>query len=242
MSQPGPKLQAADYAAKEDWPGFFDVVSGKPPRDTLLWALKKFDEEGATRLPRRAIDLGAGEGRDTAELLRRGWRVEAIDSHPESMPRIWGRPDLMNADRLVTTRATYESCILTPCELLNASYALPFCPPTRFDEVWARIRAAIVPGGRFAGQLFGDRDTWASIPTRSHQTEARVRELLAGLEVEHFEIEENDKATSMGEAKHWHIFHIVARNPASRPASRPAHDPAGNPARKTAGETPRNHA
>jgi SAM-dependent methyltransferase len=206
---------AADYAAVADWPGFFDVVAGKPPRDTLLLALRRFDEEGAPPFPRRAIDLGAGEGRDTAELLRRGWRVEAIDGHEESMRRIWARPDLVSVDRLVTTRATYEGCVLAACDLLNASYALPFCDPARFDEVWARIGEAVVPGGRFAGQFFGDRDTWAKIPGRSHQTEARVRDMLAGWEVEHFEVEENDKPTSMGEQKHWHLFHVVARKPVS---------------------------
>jgi hypothetical protein len=213
---------AADYAAVENWPGFFDAVAGKPPRDTLLFALKRFEAEGTTPYPRRAIDLGAGEGRDTAELLRRGWRVEAIDGHEDSMRRIWARPDLVSTDRLVTTRATYEDCILTPCDLLNASYALPFCAPSRFSEVWDRIRAAILPGGRFAGQLFGDRDTWATIPGRSHQTEPRVRELLSGWELEHFEVEENDKPTSMGEQKHWHLFHVVARKPAhSRKPDRP---------------------
>lgn len=207
------KWGAADYAAVEDWPGYFDAVAGKPPRETLLLAIKAFEDEGVTRFPRVAVDLGAGEGRDTAELLRRGWRVAAIDAHPESIRRIWERPDLVNADRLTTTNSTYEECMIPACDLLNAAYALPFCNPAFFEAVWKKIGGAVRSGGRFSGQFFGDRDTWASIPGRSHQTEAQVRAMLGGWEVEHFQIEENDKPDAGGTMKHWHIFHVVARKP-----------------------------
>ena len=209
------KWGAADFAAVEDWPGYFSVIAGKPPRETLLDALKRFEADGPARFPRLAVDLGAGEGRDTAELLRRGWRVAAIDSHAESMTRIWARPDLVNTDRLTTTRASFEACLLPACDLLNASYALPFCSPPAFGEVWSRIGAAVRPGGRFAGQFFGDRDTWAAIPGRSHHTEAQARAFLDGWEVEHFQVEENDKPDSLGRNKHWHIMHVVARKPAT---------------------------
>ena len=37
--------------------------------------------------------------------------------------------------------------------------------------------------------------------------------LLAGWTVEMFEEEETDAVTPRGEAKHWHIFHVVARTP-----------------------------
>ena len=37
--------------------------------------------------------------------------------------------------------------------------------------------------------------------------------MLDGLELEMFEEEEDDGVTPRGNAKHWHIFHIVARKP-----------------------------
>ena len=95
--------------------------------------------------------------------------------------------------------------------LVNSSYSLPFCEPQHFDALWKRIVDSIEPGGRFAGQLFGDRDSWAAIPDRSHQTEARARELLAPFELEEFRIEEKDDNDAGGNPKHWHVFHIVAR-------------------------------
>lgn len=214
MAEDRTRWQAADYAAAEDWPGYFDAVSGKPARETLRRALDLFEGEGPSVEPRLAVDLGAGEGRDTAELLRRGWRVEAIDAHPESVSRIRARPDLVGTERLATTVGTFEECFIPRCSLVNASYALPFCEPSLFEGVWRKIRGAVVPWGRFAGQFFGDRDTWASIPGRTHVTEARARALLEGWVVEHFEVEESDKPDASGRPKHWHIFHIVARNPA----------------------------
>jgi trans-aconitate methyltransferase len=41
-----------------------------------------------------AVDLGCGAGRDTAELLRRGWRVLAIDAEAEAIRRLLERRDL----------------------------------------------------------------------------------------------------------------------------------------------------
>ena len=43
------------------------------------------------------------------------------------------------------------------------------------------------------------------------RTEAEA--MLDGLDVEMFEEEEADGFTPRGNAKHWHIFHVVARKP-----------------------------
>ena len=82
-----------------------------------------------------------------------------------------------------------------------------------FDALWKVIRSAIEPGGRFAGQFFGERDTWASIPDRSHHTRLRVEKLLLGLDVEYFKEDESDSVDAEGQDKHWHVFHVVARQP-----------------------------
>ncbi|HKW53315.1 MAG TPA: class I SAM-dependent methyltransferase, partial [Stellaceae bacterium] len=59
-----------------DWDEYYERVAGRPPRPTLLAALERFGAEGG----QSALDLGCGDGRDTIELLRRGWRVLAIDA------------------------------------------------------------------------------------------------------------------------------------------------------------------
>lgn len=209
----GPPKKAEHYAETRDWPGYFEVVLGKPPRETLIEALRRFEEDGGE--PGFAIDLGCGEGRDSAELLRRGWRVLAIDGHDSAFEFLKRRTDFPRAakdpGRFETVVARMEDAELPSCDLLNASFSLPFVDPARFDEVWARIAQSVKPGGRFAGQLFGERDTWASLPDRAHQTRARVDELLAAFDVEHFQEEERDGGDCMNTPKHWHVFHIVAR-------------------------------
>ena len=42
-------------------------------------------------------------------------------------------------------------------------------------------------------------------------TWTEVEALLDGFDLERFDEVENDGQTALGEAKHWHLFHIVAR-------------------------------
>ena len=206
-----PQLQpAGEIPLQREWPRYYDAVKGDP-RDTLLRALEQFDAEPAPDEPRSAVDLACGEGRDTAELICRGWRVLAIDGHPEGLRRLRARPDLEDHPRLSVVQAMMEDAEIPVSDLVVASFALPFCRPSRFAELWGRILAGIRPGGRFCGQFFGDRDSWAEIPDRTHHTRAEVDRLLAPLEIEHFEEAEKDGTDALGAPKHWHVFHIVGR-------------------------------
>lgn len=202
-------MRAQDFAEIRDWPGYFGAVLGKPARETLLAALESFEREG--RKPGLAVDLGAGEGRDTLELLRRGWRVLATDGHPDAFGHLWPRVPPARRELLTTEEASFADTRIPPCDLINASFALPFCEPQNFQGLWARIVAAIRPGGRFAGQLFGDRDSWAALPDRSHQTREEVNRMLAGFEFEMMKEEEKDETPDVRKPKHWHVFHVVAR-------------------------------
>ena len=186
----------------KEWTRYYDAA-GVDPRATLLDALARFDEPGF------AVDLGCGTGRDTFELLRRGWRVLAIDAQEEALRRL--RAAVGGYERLETQVTTFEDVALPPCDLVNASFALPFCPPDRFEELWARIGDALRPGGRFCGQLFGDRDGWAGNSAITFHTRADVERLLAGYDAERLDEEEEDSTTVVGDAKHWHLFHVVAR-------------------------------
>lgn len=192
---------------QREWPAYYDAVAGKPPRDTLLKALDLFEREGFAG---RAVDLGCGDGRDSVEMLSRGWTVTAIDGHPEALARFRMR-SIPHAERLTLVLAAFEETEIPGSDLVNASFSLPFCRPDRFGEVWERIVRAIRPGGRFAGQLFGERDSWASIPDRTHHTRAEAEALLRPFEVEMLVEDEKDGNDATGTPKHWHVFHIVAR-------------------------------
>jgi tellurite methyltransferase len=203
-----------------EWRAYYSATADRPTRATLLFALDRFEQERRNEAPGRpdlAIDLGCGNGNDTAELLRRGWRVLAIDAEPAAIEGLLQNKASLAPNHLETRVARFEEFDLPPAQLINSSFALPLCPPDAFHRLWARIVAALEPGGRFAGQFFGDRDSWANPGSgkagMTFLTREAAQALLQDLEIELFEEEENDSVTRRGSSKHWHVFHIVARKP-----------------------------
>jgi tellurite methyltransferase len=192
-----------------DWTKYYDAVALEP-RTTLLEALRRFDEEGSRE--RFAVDLGCGTGGDTVELLRRGWRVLALDGQAEAIDRLRAL-ELSEGERgrLETRVSRFETTEWPPADLVNSSFALPFCRPGDFPALWERIEHSLRPGGRFSGHLFGDRDEWSNEDDMTFQTRAEAEALLSRFEVELFDEVEEDSETAVGEPKHWHFFQVVAR-------------------------------
>ncbi|HVM70104.1 MAG TPA: class I SAM-dependent methyltransferase [Gaiellaceae bacterium] len=185
------------------WTRYYDAA-GEEPRPTLRRALALFAAPGV------AVDLGCGTGRDTFPLLAAGWEVHAIDAEPAAIERLLAAAPAN--DRLHVRVARFEEAAWPRCDLVTSSFALPFCPPERFPALWRRIVASLRPGGRFAGQLFGERDEWAG-DGLTVQTRAELDRLLEPFAVEHLEELEEDGRTAVGDPKHWHLYHVVARKP-----------------------------
>ena len=184
---------------------FYDATQGSPALPTLLDALSHWEQA-----PGLALDLGCGAGRDSLELLRRGWRVLAVDVEPQAIERLLAQVPPEQAAALQTRCARFEAIELPPAELVNSSFALPFCPPAAFAGLWQRIEQALVPGGLFAGHFFGEHDDWAS-PDLTLHSRAQLQALLSGWQI--LELEEIDRQgpTAIGRSKHWHLFSVVAR-------------------------------
>lgn len=205
---------------QRDWPSYFDAVQGQPPRDTLVRALDAFEREGLRE--GTMIDLACGEGRDGREALRRTatrWHVIAIDSSAEglrraarSMEQDRGRVEILELAMEAVPAAWRPRA--RAVHLINASFALPFCEPGAFPALWAWVLRTLAPGGRFAGQFFGDRDEWASVRPKSHFTRPQLGAVLSPLHLEHLDEVEKDGSDAMGGVKHHHVFHVVARTPA----------------------------
>lgn len=191
------------------WGNFYTNVSGREPRELLLDVLGRFGQESAANA-RQAIDLGCGDGTETAYLLANGWRVLAIDGEPAAFEHLNAKIPPAARERLHTQVARFEAVELVPADLIYAGFSIPFCRPQHFDALWGKIVSNIHPGGRFAGQLFGVRDTWADNPKMTFFTADGARELFAAFEIEHFQEEEEDGQSTVG-AKHWHLFHVIAR-------------------------------
>lgn len=75
-------------------------------------------------------------------------------------------------------------------DLVNASFALPFCAPEMFDDLWQRLCESLAEDGWFSGHFFGPNDDWASRGLTIHR---------------------RDGKTAVGTLKHWHLFEVVAR-------------------------------
>lgn len=212
--QAQPNIPTVNPPDGHNWTDYYQAVEGRPPRETLLAALAKFDTESFCMTRPFAVDLGCGDGRDTVELLRRGWRVLGIDGEEKAIARLVSRPDI---DRqYLETRIDRFEVLTFPenVDLINASFCLQFYPPADFPVFWQKIVAALRVGGRFCGHIIGDRDSWTAYPHMNYRTREQVIELLAPFEIEWLEEEEHPGKTPLGVEKHWHLFHIVARKTA----------------------------
>ncbi len=213
MSNTPPTPPVHEAAKRRDWPAYFDRMEGKPARDTVLKALKSFGEIDPSNPP-LAIDLGCGAGRDAAAMLAAGWKVWAQDGSADGISRAKERPEIKSAlqtGRIEIAQSNFQGLQIPKATLVNASFSLPFCPPDHFSALWQQIDAAIEPGGRFSGQIFGDRDDWAIIDDRTHLTRGETLKLFDQYILESFTEEDRPSKHTDEHHKHWHVFHIVAQ-------------------------------
>ncbi|MCX6047557.1 MAG: class I SAM-dependent methyltransferase [Chloroflexi bacterium] len=200
--------------AESRWTGYYNAQHNRALRPIFVDALAHFAASSLVTQPRQAIDLGCGDGTETLALLENNWQVLAIDQQAEAIRRVQAKVPVNYQTRLETRVGAFEELILPPADFIYAGYSLPFCAPTHFASLWAKIVTALPIGGRFAGQLFGNHDSWTSDPTMNFHTAEQAKQRFGQFELESWqEVEEDGNAFSG--PKHWHIFHIIARKTAS---------------------------
>lgn len=190
------------------WSRFYDFTKDSPPWPLLVRAAALAPNKG------RALDLGAGAGRDTRYLLEQGFEVTAVDAEPRAVALLSALP--VPPERLRVVQSAFEDFAFADAiyDLISAQFALPFTPSRHFAGVFARLKAALVPGGIFAGQFFGVHDQW-NTPDRdmAFLTRAEAEALLSDLDTIEVTEEDADGHIADGSPKHWHVFHILARRP-----------------------------
>ena len=179
-----------------------------PPRPLLIRAA------ALAAAKDRALDAGAGALNATMYLLSAGFKhVTALDSSPASQ----AAARELSGEPVDFVLARFEDFDFPDraYDLVNAEFSLPFIAAGVFPSVFARLLAAVKTGGLFTGQLFGLNDSW-NIPESGMNFHARrdVERLLHRWEVLELGEEDHPGKTKLGEDKHWHIFHLIARRTA----------------------------
>jgi tellurite methyltransferase len=214
------------------WPDYYAVTVDRPAWDTVIGAADRFAAEDAQAGlhprpapgagpgtptgadpagPRLAVDLGCGAGRDARELLRRGWRVLAVDSEPSAIEAIRAATPASDLERLETAVTDIGAFEIPPCDLVAASVSLQFLDEQAYAAVFERITAAVQPGGRFAGLLYGDRDESADDPAYTCPSPDAIRQHLAAFEIESWHEREEDGHLALGDPHHVHLVEVIAR-------------------------------
>ncbi len=199
-----------DRKADRDWAAYYTKLKDRPPRPTAMFAAARFAAPG------QAVDLGCGAGRDVLPLLAQGWQVLGIDKEPSAIAALNQAAPADLLPNLKTACTPIEDAEFGASDLINSSFALPLVPKQAFPNVWRKIRASLRSNGRFSGQIYGVRDSWARGGAADGLiafSRAECLNLLAGMRIEFFEEEEHDGLTPRGTQKHWHIFHLVAQKP-----------------------------
>jgi SAM-dependent methyltransferase len=202
------------------WPDYYAVTVDRPAWGTVTGAADRFEAEyreagdgvaGGRPAPRLAVDLGCGAGRDTRELLRRGWRVLAIDSEADAIAAVRDATPEEDLGRLETVVADIGTVPIPPCDLVVASVSLQFLDADAYAAAFDRITAALPAGGRFAGYLYGDRDEAAADPAYTCPSADAIRQYLAAFDIESWSEREEDGHMALGDPHHLHLIEVIAR-------------------------------
>lgn len=192
------------------WTDYFAATLAKPLHPLFLELEPHLPPTG------RAVDLGCGVGHAVVWLAEKGWEVEAVDINPEALLIVSERLTDETRPRVKLSESMLEEVSLAPgaYDLVVAAFSLFFIRSRAdFYRVWAKIGAALKPGGLFLGTFMGPHDDWASLCIVDSRPE--VERLLSEWQVLHLEEADQDGATSQGTPKHWHVFHVIAQAPRS---------------------------
>lgn len=165
--------------------------------------------------PGRALDAGCGEGADAIWLAERGWKVTAVDISPTAVARAAGHAatDATVADRIEWIHA---DLIQNPpaeraYDLVSSQYL--HGPATTRRELFARLAAAVAPGGTLLIVGHHPKDLWTTAG-RMHLPEAMftAEEVAAVLDPAGWEVrvaEARPRAAVDREGRHVTVYDTV---------------------------------
>lgn len=183
-----------------NWQKHFEDTKSNPPSKLLVEALSFVTNNS------KALDLGAGALTGSKHLVSLGFEVVAVDQEPFE--------EIISDTQFEFIKSTFLDYEFPKShfDLITAQFSLPFNGAAGFEILWEKIISSLTPGGIFTGQLFGLNDEW-NVPesTLVFHSREQVEHLLSSIEILKLEEKEWDGILANGVPKHWHVFHIIAR-------------------------------
>jgi SAM-dependent methyltransferase len=183
------------------WKNYYDIV-GDNPNGFVREVVRR--HHGRKRL---ALDLGAGNLRDSKFLLTSGFRkVIAVERDREALLFFDTRIPLY-------VRPLEEFKIAAGMyDLIYSCNVLFFLDKKTIEKLFHDAWRGLRPGGILAGNAFGERDDWvrsSEINPRTYLTATDVGRLRVGFQPLLCREREYDGKTTNGEMKHWHQWSFI---------------------------------
>lgn len=195
----------------KSWTPYYQEKLYQKPSPLVIKAVDFFDSSLGDK---KALDVGAGVGNDTAFLLSNGWHVWANDIEQEAIDIIGSREDIKsyrNNLTLITASFTQLPWKEFPkFNFIYAAYSLPFVEPNAFMEVWQEIVNNLPAGGIFAGHFLGIDHSgfnWWAKRNMTLLKKEEVLNLFSAFKIEFFEEKHQKDARGVFD----HSFNIIAK-------------------------------
>lgn len=192
----------------ENWNEYYKNTISKSPSKILA---KYFDLglDSNSKGDKIAIDLGCGAGNDTIYLLKKNYKVIAVDKEVSVIDFIKGR--ISDTSRLDFIIDSFENVKLNKANLIISNFSIYFCEPQYFNRFCNEITNNIVEGGYFVGNFLGKEDDWSIDKNRTFIDKEQLDIIFKNFEIVFFKEKKFNKQTVKGKMKFWHIFQIIAR-------------------------------
>lgn len=194
----------------DGWDGYYGVI-GAEHSSALERAVREYCKERGF-----ALDIGAGNLRDTKYLLKEGFVVTAIDPAPGSVSA---------AETIIDPNFTFFQGFAGAYEypqdhfsIINAQHILFHFPKDRFDFNMEKIQSSLKQGGILCANFLGENDTWNREGTKMTITPVEdLKGILKDFEILYLKEHERDqteefvKAKGDVSARHEHQIVVIAR-------------------------------
>jgi tellurite methyltransferase len=181
--------------------------------DSCSELLKKFFEI-SNLTTGQALDLGCGSGRDSLELLKRGWNVTSVDKSVEGVNFLKER--VSDRDAINIRNESFEGLTLSQnyYDFVYSSFALSFCQKSDWPKLWKEIVNSLNEDGVLAINFFGVNDGFKDSKLYGDMTFFNKEDInmhLSSFNIMYEEEKEVDKESKVGQMKHWHVFTVIAQ-------------------------------